>query len=438
MQKSGILAQSPVLLERLRKNPLSFGLLGGLAALGMATAIAVVPDSPEAGLTPNTVIEELALGVPTPLALTSESFMREERIQRGDTLGNLLSRLGIDDRQAIEFIRNSTQAQVLHRQLAPGKVVVARTTPDGVLQHLIFPLNTQDQALVIERQGETLAASQQALRFEKQIVVKNAEIQHSLFGASDAANIPDAIATQLAEIFGADIDFHRDLRKGDRFSVVYEMAYLRGIPARSGRILSAEFVNNGRLLQAVWFDQAGKGGYYTPEGKNLRKAFLRSPLEFSRVTSGFSMRFHPILQEWRAHKGVDYGAPIGTRVRATGDGTVEFAGKQGGYGNLVLIRHNGNYTTAYAHLNSIGPGVRKGARIAQGETVGTVGKTGWATGPHLHYEFRVGGKQVNPMAISLPTALPLEQAQVPQFKAIAQQQMHQLTLARDLRLAAFD
>jgi len=438
MQKSGILAQSPALLDRLRKNPLSFGLLGGIAAFGMATAIAVVPNVAETGVTPNTIIEDLTLSAMTPLALASESFMREERVQRGDTLGTLLSRLGIEDRQAIEFMRTSAQAQALHRQLAPGKVVVARTTPEGMLQHLIFPLNTQDEALVIERRGDTLTASQQALRFEKQIVVKNAEIQHSLFGASDAADIPDAIATQLAEIFGADIDFHRDLRKGDRFSVVYEMSHLRGIPARSGRILSAEFVNNGRLLQAVWFDQAGKGGYYTPEGKNLRKAFLRSPLEFSRVTSGFSMRFHPILQEWRAHKGVDYGAPIGTRVRATGDGTVEFAGKQGGYGNLVLIRHNGNYTTAYAHLNSFAPGVRKGARIAQGDTVGTVGKTGWATGPHLHYEFRVGGKQVNPLAISLPTALPLEQAQVQQFKTIAQHQMHQLALARDLRVAAFD
>jgi len=438
MRKSGILAQSPVSLDRLLKNPWSFSLLGALAALGMAAAIAVVPDVPDPTSLTKVVVEDLAIQAVTPLHASGPGFMREERIQRGDTLGAVLSRLGINDPQASEFIRTTPQTQVLHRQLAPGKIVVARTSLEGELQQLIFPLNNQDEALVVERQAESLSASKQALRFETQIVVKNAEIQHSLFGASDAADIPDAIATQLAEIFSGDIDFHRDLRKGDRFSLVYEMSYLRGIPARSGRILSAEFINNGRRLQAIWFDNAGKGGYYTPEGKNLRKAFLRSPLEFSRVTSGFSMRFHPILQEWRAHKGVDYGAPIGTRVRATGDGIVEFAGNQGGYGNLVVIKHQGNYTTAYAHLNGFAPGVRKGARISQGDSVGYVGHTGWATGPHLHYEFRVGGQQVNPMAIALPSALPLEHASLQQFRRIAQDQMSQLGLARDLRFAAFD
>lgn len=437
MQKSGILAQSQSLLARLYNHRWSFGALAGLAALGMAGAIAVVPAPSADQVVTDTVIEDLLLKT-QQLPEAHQVFMREERIQRGDTLGALLTRLGIADRQADEFIRISPDTQAMHRQLAPGKLVVAQTSAEGLLQRLIFPLNTQDTALIIERKDDALSATQEALRFEKQVIVKGAEIQYSLFGATDASQIPDAIATQFAEIFSTEVDFHRDLRKGDRISVVYEMFYLRGIPARSGRILSAEFFNNGRTLSAVWFDQGGKGGYYTPDGKNLRKAFLRSPLEFSRVTSGFSMRFHPILKQWRAHQGVDYGAPTGTRVRATGDGIIEFAGKQGGYGNLVIIRHRGNHTTAYAHLNGFGPGIRKGARIAQGETLGYVGQTGWATGPHLHYEFRMAGKPVNPLSISLPSAPPLEQAQLPHFRNLVASQVSQLALARDLRAAAFD
>ena len=199
-----------------------------------------------------------------------------------------------------------------------------------------------------------------------------------------------ALATQMAEIFSTDIDFHKDLRKGDTFSVVYEMFYDRGEPVRSGRVLSAEFVNDGRSFRAVWYAGVdGKGSYYTPEGKSLRKAFLRSPLEFSRVTSSFGMRQHPILQSWRAHMGVDYGAPKGTRVRATADGVVDSVGMQGGYGNLVVVQHGGSYSTAYAHMSRISPGLRRGSRVSQGDVIGFVGTSGWSTGPHLHYEFRV-------------------------------------------------
>jgi murein DD-endopeptidase MepM/ murein hydrolase activator NlpD len=267
------------------------------------------------------------------------------------------------------------------------------------------------------------------------------EIRYSLFGATDSAGIPDAVATQLAEIFGSDIDFHRDLRKGDRFSIVYEMLYQRGQPVRSGRIVAAEFTNDRKSYQAYWFaGEDGKGGYYTAEGKSLRKAFLRSPLEFSRVTSGFSSsRFHPVLQTWRAHKGVDYGAPVGTRVRSVADGVVDFAGRQGGYGNLLIVRHQGTYSTAYGHLNGFAPGVRKGTRVAQGDTIGFVGQTGLASGPHLHYEFRVRDQQVNPLAMTLPTALPLEPGQVSRFKAATAPLNTQLRLAAEATdLAALD
>ena len=224
--------------------------------------------------------------------------------------------------------------------------------------------------------------------------MKSAEIRYSLFGATDAAGIPDSVATQLADIFGGDIDFHRDMRKGDRFSVIYESINHLGKMVRTGRILAAEFVNDGKAYRAVWFDGAdGQGGYYTADGKNIRKAFLRSPLEFSRITSGFSTaRFHPVLKEARAHRGIDYGAPIGTRVRATGDGVVEFVGHQGRLWqrwSSCAIRATTKPSMAISP--ALPPASARVTRVGQGDVIGYVGATGIATGPHLHYEFRVDG-----------------------------------------------
>lgn len=437
MEKSGILAQSPKAIERFKRHRWTLSLTGSVCALGMAAAIAVAPPEDEA-VNVKTVIEQLATQGARSVDLGDTGFLREERIQRGDTVGSILSRLGIQEIEALEFIRTSPEARVMHQQLAPGKAVTAQTSGLGELRTLYFPLNGKDTALVIERTNGRLAAREKALRFETQAVMKTAEIRSSLFGATDAAGIPDGIATQMAEIFSGDIDFHRDLRKDDRFTVIYEMQYLSGQPARPGRILAAEFINNGKTFRAIHFENNGRSAYYTPEGKSLRKAFLRSPLEFSRVTSGFSMRFHPILQQWRAHKGVDYGAPSGTKVRATGDGIVDFAGQQGGYGKLVVVKHNGNYSTAYGHLQGFGPGVKKGARIGQGDTLGYVGQTGWATGPHLHYEFRINSQQVNPLTLNLPTALPLEASQQPRFKAHAAPLADRLNLLRNTSLTALD
>jgi murein DD-endopeptidase MepM/ murein hydrolase activator NlpD len=204
----------------------------------------------------------------------------------------------------------------------------------------------------------------------------------------------------LANIFAGDIDFHRALRKGDRFSVVYETLEADGETLRTGRVLSAEFVNNGKTHQAIWFKepQAPEGGYFSPEGVSLRRAYLASPLAFSRMTSGFKMRFHPILQTWRAHLGVDYAAPTGTAVHSVGQGVVDFAGAQGGFGNVVFVKHANGHTTVYAHLNRIL--VKRGQTVAQGQTLGEVGATGWATGPHLHFEFRVNGQHQDPLTMA--------------------------------------
>jgi murein DD-endopeptidase MepM/ murein hydrolase activator NlpD len=263
--------------------------------------------------------------------------------------------------------------------------------------------------------------------------LKSAVIQSSLFGATDAAGIPDAVAIQLADVFGGDIDFQRELRQGDRFSVLYEMHSVDGRPLRAGRVLAAEFVSQGRRLRAVRFAD----GYYAPDGRNMRKALLRSPLELSRVSSGFGMRQHPFLNTWRAHQGVDYAAAAGTRVRAVGDGVVEFAGRQGGYGNLVVVRHDNRITTADAHLKAFGRGIRTGARIAQGDTVGLVGQTGWATGPHLHYEFRLAGAARDP----LPSPCRRHAGRAARhgcLRARAQALAAQLNLVADTQVAALE
>jgi murein DD-endopeptidase MepM/ murein hydrolase activator NlpD len=265
-------------------------------------------------------------------------------------------------------------------------------------------------------------------------------IRHSLFGAADDAGIPDSVAVQLVDIFGGDIDFHRDLRKGDKFSVIYETVSHLGRPIRAQRVLAAEFVNGEKTYQAFWYQGNGlSGGYYTAEGRSIKKAFLRSPLEFSRITSGFSStRYHPVFQETRAHRGIDYGAPTGTRVKATGDGFIDFAGNQGGYGKLITIRHPGDKLTVYGHLSGFASGIKRGAHVAQGDVIGFVGATGVATGPHLHYEFRIAGVHRNPLSIALPTATALPSAHLPAFYSRVQDLLPQVDAIRDAQLVMLD
>lgn len=437
-QKSRILAHSHPVIERLLRHRWAAASVAGCSLLGMVAAFAIAPAGEGNRVPLQTVLEQLAIPATTLIATEDATFLREERVQRSDTVASLMNRLGIDDRQAFDFINQNNAAQTVARQLRPGKIVTAKTNEVGELRALYFPLNGKDAMLVVERRGNDFVANEQSMQFDTQTVIKSGEIRSSLYGATDAAGIPDAIATQLAEIFSSEIDFHRDLRKGDRFSLVYEMLNYRGQLVRSGRILSAEFTNNQKTYHAYWFQsEGGKGAYYTADGKSLRTAFLRSPLEFSRVTSGFSTaRFHPVLQRWRAHKGVDYGAPTGTRVRAVSDGTVEFLGRQGGYGNLIVIKHQGSYSTAYGHLNGFAAGLRRGARVSQGDTIGYVGQTGLASGPHLHYEFRVNSQQVNPLTIALPTAIPLGTAQLAHYRSAIAPLQAQLELAQQLNLAA--
>lgn len=366
--------------------------------------------------------------------------LREARIRSGETIASLFARIGISDSDALAFLQGSRETAILFQQMVPGKLISAGIRVNGELESLDFPLNSSNSSLKVRRTGGGFAASTDPVPYEKILRLQSASVRHSLFGAADDAGIPESVATQLADIFGGDIDFHRDLRKGDQFSVVYESESHLGKPIRSGRILAAELINDGKNYRAFWFDDKnGVEGYYTEDGHSIKKAFLRSPLEFSRITSGFSSaRYHPVLQEIRAHRGIDYGAPTGTRVRATGDGVIEFAGNQGGYGKLVMIRHTGGRVTAYGHLSGFTPSLRKGTRVSQGETIGFVGATGLATAPHLHYEFRVAGVHRNPLAMTLPHTPPLSQARLPVFRAHTAELMTQLDTLRGTQLVMLD
>jgi murein DD-endopeptidase MepM/ murein hydrolase activator NlpD len=389
--------------------------LAALALSGAVAAFATMAPSTEPGPPPRSaVVEPIALRAGEALLPAPAAYLREERFQRGDTLAGLLARLGVAPADAQKLIRVPAL-----RLLRPGHAVSGEIGADGELLRLSY-LSGRDRITELRRAGEGFRSREFAAQLQVQVLMRAGVIESSLFGAADAAGIPDAVAIQVADIFAGDVDFHRELRRGDRFALVYEQLALDGVPVRAGRVLAAEFVNQGRALRAVLFaPERGSAGYYAPDGSNLRKAFLRSPLEYSRISSGFGMRRHPFHRSWRAHAGIDYAAPAGTKVRAAGDGAVEFAGHKGGYGNVVILRHRGQVSTLYAHLQRLAPGLRQGARVAQGDVVGHVGQTGWATGPHLHYEFRIGGQARNPYAIAMPAGQPLPAGELAAFRAHA-------------------
>ncbi|MFH1044182.1 MAG: peptidoglycan DD-metalloendopeptidase family protein [Pseudomonadota bacterium] len=411
--------------------------LCSLPFFGMVAAFGTAPDTRYSFIPTRTVVESLDVARPEQSADANQVFWREERFGRGDTISDLFARLGVNDEEARAFLLRVEPGRSL-QMLRPGTTVQARTAEDGALLALRYVTDT-GRLIGFDKDGEEFKAVEQQLSLDPQQQIKSGEIRSSLFAATDAAGLSDNVAVQLADIFAGDIDFHRDLRRGDKFTVIYEMFYHEGRAIKSGRLLAAEFINQGKSYRAVWFQDAeSKGGHYTPEGKNLRKAFLRSPLEFSRISSAFAMRFHPILRERRAHKGVDYAAPAGTRVKATADGTVELVGRQGDYGNIVTLKHQGGFSTSYAHLSSFAGGLRNGARVHQGDVIGRVGQTGWATGPHLHYEFRVNNQVRNPLALALPAAPPIAPQQLTAFGNVSAPLAAQLNLLRNTNLALLE
>lgn len=334
--------------------------------------------------------------------LNDFSLYRTEYTRASDTPESLLKRLGVEDPGASAFLRSNelVRQHILNRS---GRLVSAETSNDHQLRKLtvrwIQDENSDHfQRLVLERQDDgEFAATVSTAPLTVNTRLTGATIHTSLFAATDDAGLPDAVAIQLTDIF-SDIDFRR-LHKGDRFSVIYETLEADGEFLRTGRVLAAEFKNRDKLYQAMWFEEPGeRGSYYAMDGSSLRRAYLNSPVEFSRISSNFAMRKHPIHGTWRRHLGTDYAAPTGTKVRTVGDGVVDFAGWQNGFGNVIFIKHaNTSHVTVYAHLSRID--VKKGQRVEQGQNIGAVGSTGWSTGPHLHFEFRVNGVHQDPQSV---------------------------------------
>ncbi|WP_291516503.1 M23 family metallopeptidase [Acidovorax sp.] len=440
----GLTTASAALLDRLsltiQRHPKR--LTAAIAAVlltGGGGAFAVASFAPDPGELPVRMVsypvESLADNVVLgELDTPGFSLFRSEQVRSSDTPESLLQRMGVADPAAAAFMRGdgTVRQNVLGRS---GRVVSAETTDDHRLVRLTVRWVPDDSGnfrrLIVERTGDKFSTRIETAKMTVNSRLAGGVIQSSLFAATDASNIPDAVAVQVAELFSGNIDFRRSLRKGDRFSVVYETLEADGEPLSSGRVLSAEFVNNGKSHEAVWFQEPGasKGAYYSLKGESLRRAYLASPVEFSRVSSGFAMRIHPILKTWRAHLGTDFAAPTGTTVRTVGDGVVEFAGVQNGYGNVVFVKHRNQHVTVYAHLSRID--VRQGQSIEQGQTIGAVGATGWATGPHLHFEFRVNGQHQDPMTMVAQSeaAAPVSAAARPAFDRLASGMRMQLSAA---------
>lgn len=410
--------------------------LSTLPLLGVVAAFGIMPQDNGADIR-RTIVADLALPPVTESMVTEPVYWHSANIQRGDTVSELLRRLNVQDAVADNFLRRATDASSL-RQLRPGRTVQAKTSADGRLLALSYADNEGKQVKIAPL-SDTFTVDALPAQAEHRVFAQTGEIDSSLFAATDSTNLPDSVAIQLVEIFGGDIDFHRDLRRGDQFRIIYEQPYLNGDATPNARILAAEFINRGRVLQAFYFqDGEHVGDYFSPDGKSMRKAFLRSPIEFSRVSSGFSRaRFHPVLNRWRAHKGVDYAAPTGTKVRATADGVVRFVGRQGGYGNMVMLDHQGHFQTVYGHLSRFA-NLHRGQRVSQGEIIGYVGQTGLASGPHLHYEFKVSGVQRDPLKIALPDGKPVGEAQRPAFIEATRPLHAQLSLLRNTRIALLD
>lgn len=407
---------------------LALGLFAGAAAL----AVVKPPEAPPV----YEASQSLALPTPFPQPLGdfSSPFISETHIRRGDTLAALLQRLRVQEAGLQPFLVQSKDARSIYK-LYPGRSVQAALDKDGNLVWLRYnhtPGATEkgkyvSRWLEVTPNGKGgFTATEHSQLAKQQVRIAESEVTSSLFAATDDADIPDAVTMQIADILGSKIDFIRDLRKGDRFRIVYESYSHNGQEIGAGRVLALEFINNKKAYEAVWFaPDGGSGSYYDFSGKSLKGAFLRTALKFSRISSTFGLRKHPVHGDWRGHHGVDYAAPSGTPIHATADGVVEFKGQQNGYGNVVILKHHGGYSTLYAHQSRFAANLKKGDSVSQGDLIGYVGATGWATGPHLHYEFRVNKKPIDPLSVDLPVARNLDKSDRKAFdKIVAQYQEH--------------
>ena len=429
-----------VLIQHHRRSVLA--VLGTLMLGTGVVAFGVSPALPDAAQWPVRQVMETMnapLVVSEPTTSNPEFLIHQSQLtRRDDSLQALLKRLGVDDREAQTFLAHDATSRMLLTG-ASGKLATVTRASAGRLKTLsVRWVDTNSQRisrLVVEQQegGYQSRIEQPTPRRLEQF--GSLTIRSSFYAATDQAGISDAVAAQTVEAFSGDIDFQRDLKRGARVSLVYEVFELDGEILFTGQLLGAEIQNGKDTHQAMWFQAAGQTGEFVSlDGASQRRAYLASPLAFSRVTSSYGPRIHPVFGGQRAHKGTDYGAPAGTPIRTVADGVVSFAGRKGGYGNYVVIQHPDKAATAYAHLGRID--VRMGQRVQQGQTIGTVGSTGTATGPNLHFEYLVKGVQTNPSRIASDSSVStVAVAQLPGFKQEAKAMREQLDMAASVALA---
>jgi murein DD-endopeptidase MepM/ murein hydrolase activator NlpD len=393
-------------------------------------AVAIpLPQNPIETFLPGANDDRVALidGVYAPLSEATQ--WTSITIERGQTLGEIFARLGIDSRQLARLVAAAPSADSFTR-LRPGDRIGIRRDDTGKL--LALQLNVDsDTRRIVEINGDKVSERTIDRPLEKRVRAASGQIVGSLFGAGEEAGLDDSTIIRLAKVFGYDIDFAQDLRRGDQFSVVFEELYRDGEIVAGGEIIAATFMNRGRRYDALRFEKSdGSVEYYDQAGRPLRKAFIRTPVEFSRISSRFSSaRRHPILGTVRAHKGVDYAAPSGTSIMAAAEGRIRFAGWKNGYGRVVEIDHGRGHSTLYAHMSRFGKSAKVGARVRQGDTIGYVGMTGLATAPHLHYEFRINGAHRDPLKVTLPPPEPLPGTLMAKFRAVTAPFIRQLAQA---------
>ncbi len=408
--------------------------LGGTAIIG--AAFGLLPDDADAMRTPKSAAQEIvidtdaapaALEIPTRAVTETITAPPEPpgkwhktTVKSGDNLSLMFARNDLSPQELYKVTSNETAAKQLKR-LYPGDEIKLRIN-ENTLTELSYEFDL-GRSLHMLRIGDTFEAEIIERPLEHRKAQATATINDSLFLSAQAAGLSDKLTMELAGIFGWDIDFALDIRQGDSFAVIYDEVFLDGEKVRDGKIIAATFTNRSKQYQAIRYtDSNDRTDYYSPDGHSMRKAFLRTPVEFSRISSRFNMkRKHPVLNTIRAHKGVDYAAPRGTPVKATGDGKIIHRGRKGGYGSTVIIQHGSSYSTLYAHLSNYARGIRTGSRVKQGQTIGYVGSSGLATGPHLHYEFRLNGVHRNPLTVKLPDVQPLPKQYMADFKSHADQ-----------------
>lgn len=441
-------------------NPVALG-VAATFTLAAVTAVAVAPRSSNELPAVRTVAQTL----PVHAALVEsvgDTFLQTERVRRGDTLTSVLARIGAVDPQFVDFVADNPVARKV-QHLRPGRTINSELDGSGRIARFSYRTVSADEnagqvpnpalkpgrRITITRDGEEFKVREDNITLQRNVEARSVSFDGSFYDSAEAAGVPEVIAAQIDDVFGSSFDM-RAIRRGDSMRVVYESFREPGTLDADvgGRVLAVELNMQGKQLDAAWYERVmldgkrlarPKGDYFTLGGYSMKRTFLRNPLESGQLMSGFTeARMHPVAREWRAHKGVDLAAPIGTPVRSVGEGVIEFCGQQRGYGNVIIVKHQGQTSTLYAHLNEFAESMKVGTRVNQGEVIGYVGQTGMATGPHLHYEFRIGQQQTDPMTVVLPESKPFDSFDRKRFAEAAAQYRTQLARLGEIRLARFE